>query len=307
MDQLFDIALFNSTIRMVTPILLAALGGALCARAGVFNVALEGLVLVGAFSGILGNYLTGSVFLAVLFAVVCVMLFSLLFGYVSIHLQANPIVVGISLNFLALGLTTFCLRAIFNVKGTYYDKNMVGLPKWDIPLVQDIPWLGGVLSGHSPLVYLTFIIVLVLHLFLFKTIAGFRLLAVGENGIAAKSMGIGIRRYQYGAILACGALCGLAGAQLSLGQVTMFTEGMTSGRGFIALVAMMLGQSSPLGTMGASLLFGFMDAVSIRLQGLSIPTQFTMMIPYVVTLVSLFFFKDKGYLAEAQKTSGSSR
>ncbi|MBD2872677.1 ABC transporter permease [Paenibacillus arenilitoris] len=307
MDQLFDVSLFASTLRLVTPILLAALGGALCARVGLFNVGLEGLVLIGAFSAIVGNHFTGNVLSAVLFAILCSLLFSVLFGYMSIHLRANVIVVGIALNFLALGLTTFSLRAIFDVKGAYYNKDMVGLPKWDIPLLKDIPWLGDVLSGHSPLVYLSILIVILLQLFLFKTVTGFRLLAAGENATAAKSLGIKVTRIQYGAVLMCGVLCGLAGAQLSLGNVTMFTEGMTSGRGFIALVATMLGQSNPLGVAASSLLFGFMDALSIRLQGFALPTHFTMMLPYVVTIAAMLFFKDKGYMQEARKANESSR
>ncbi|HEY2495045.1 MAG TPA: ABC transporter permease [Paenibacillus sp.] len=307
MEQLFDAALFSSMLRVVTPILLAALGGALCSRVGLFNVALEGFVLVGAFSGIVGNYLFGNVWIAVLFAVVCVMLFSLIFGYISINLKANVIVVGISLNFLAAGLTTFLLRAIFDVKGAYYDNNMVGLPKWDIPFIKDIPWLGSVISGQSPLVYVALILVVVLQFFLFKTISGFRMRSVGENPVAAQSIGIKVRKHQYSAVLACGVLCGLAGAQLSLGQVTMFTEGMTAGRGFIALVATMLGQASPIGVMASSMLFGFMDALGIRLQGFSMPSHFTQMLPYIVTLIAMFFFKDRSYLEDAHKAGGSSR
>lgn len=307
MDQLFDASLFASALRMLTPILLAALGGAICARVGLFNVGLEGLMLIGAFSAIVGNYLTGSITMALLFAVGCTLIFSLLFAFMSIHLQANVIVVGIALNFLALGLTTFSLRAIFDVKGAYYDRDMMGLPKLHIPLVEDIPWLGNVLSGHSILVYASILIVAVLHYYLFRTVSGFRLLAAGENPTAARSLGIKVTRIQYGAVLLCGALCGLAGAQLSLGNVTMFTEGMTAGRGFIALVATMLGQSNPLGVAGASLLFGFMESLSIRLQGFAMPTHFTMMVPYVVTILAMLFFKDKGYMQEARKSSGSSR
>ncbi|CAM4204729.1 simple sugar transport system permease protein [Paenibacillus endophyticus] len=307
MDFLLDASLFASTLRMVTPILLAALGGAICARVGLFNVGLEGLILIGAFSAIVGNHFTGNVLAAVLIAVLCSLLFSIIFGYMSIHLKANVIVVGIALNFLALGLTTFSLRAIFDVKGAYYNKDMVGLPKWDIPLLKDIPWLGDVLSGHSPLVYLSILLVIGLQYFLFKTVTGFRLLASGENPTAARSLGIKVSRIQYGAVLICGVLCGLAGAQLSLGNVTMFTEGMTSGRGFIALVATMLGQSNPIGVMASSMLFGFMDALSIRLQGFALPTHFTMMLPYIVTIIAMLFFKDKGYIQEARKSNESSR
>lgn len=211
------------------------------------------------------------------------------------------------MNFLAAGLTTFCLRAIFDVKGAYYDKNMMGLPKWDIPVIKDIPVLGGIISGHSPLVYLAFFAAILMQIYLFKTVSGFRLRAAGENPVAAQSLGIPVRRIQYGAVLMSGVLCGLAGAQLSLGQVTMFTEGMTAGRGFIALVATMLGQSNPIGVVASSLLFGFMDAFSIRLQGFALPAQFTQMLPYIVTLVAMFFFKDRSYLKDAQRANGSSR
>ncbi|GGI43908.1 ABC transporter permease [Paenibacillus marchantiophytorum] len=307
MQHLLDVSLFNSMIRMVAPILLAALGGAICSRVGLFNVGLEGFVLVGAFSAIVGNFYTGNVYVAVLIAIAVTMLFSLIFAYMSIHLQANVIVVGISFNFLALGLTAFCLKAIFHVKGAFYDKNMIGLPKLNIPFIEDIPVIGGIISGHSPLVYLAFVLVFGLQFFLFKSVLGFRLIAVGENPVAAKSIGIKVNRMQYLAVLLCGLLCGLAGAQLSLGQVTMFTEGMTAGRGFIALVATMLGQANPIGVMASSLLFGLMDAFSIRLQGFSLPTHFTQMLPYVVTLLAMLFFRKSNYLADAQKANGSSR
>ncbi|GIP44307.1 ABC transporter permease [Paenibacillus sp. J45TS6] len=307
MEQLLDAALFNATLRMITPILLAALGGALCSRVGLFNVGLEGLVLIGAFSSIVGNYLFHNVVIAIIFAILIVSFFSLVFAFVSINLKANEIVVGLSINFLAAGLTTFSLRAIFDVKGAYYDKDMIGLPKWDIPFIQDIPWIGDVISGHSPLVYLAYILVFVLHFYLFKTVSGFRLRSVGENPVAAQSLGIPVRRTQYLAVLMCGVLCALAGAQLSLGQVTMFTEGMTAGRGFIALVATMLGQSSPILVMASSILFGFMEALGIRLQGFSLPSHFTTMLPYIITLAAMFFFKDKTYAEDAQKAGGSSR
>ncbi len=292
--EIFDLTLLSSTIRMVTPILLAALGGALCARVGLFNVGLEGLILIGAFSAIVGNHLTGSVFLAVVFAAAMSLLFSLVFAYMTIQLKANDIVVGVAINFLALGLTTFALRTIFDVKGAYYDKDMQGLPQWDIPVIENIPVIGALVSGHSPLVYLSFLAAILLYIFLYRTVTGFRVLSVGMNPVAARSLGLKVGSLQYLAIALCGILCGLAGAQLSLGQVTMFTEGMTAGRGFIALVATMLGQSHPIGIIGSSLLFGFMDAMSIRLQGFSLPTQFTQMLPYAITIIAMFLLRDRG-------------
>lgn len=303
--ELFDYSLFASAIRMVSPILLAALGGALCARVGIFNVGLEGLILAGAFSAIVGNYYSGSVIIAVLTGAFGGVLVSLLFGLATIKFKANPIVAGIAINFLVLGLTTFGLRAIFQVKGAFYDKDMTGLPKWDLPLIENIPVVGNLLSGHSPLVYTAFIAAILLYVFLFKTVVGFRILAVGKNEAAARSLGLKVTVLQYGAIVASGVLCGLAGAQLSLGQVTMFTEGMTAGRGFIALVAMMLGGSHPIGMVGSSLLFGLMDALSIRLQGFSMPTQFTAMLPYVITIIAMFFLKDRGLESQASGQQSS--
>lgn len=291
MDQLFDLALFNSTLRMVTPILLAALGASLCLRAGLFNMSLEGLILVGAFGAILGNHYTNNIGLAILTAIGFSLAFSVIFGYLTIHLRANDIVVAVALNLLAVGLTTFLLRSIFNVKGAFYDKSMTGLPKVNSDILDRIPIIGPILNGHTWLVYFSFVTVILLYIYYYKTVNGFRLQAVGENAQAARTVGIRVRAYQYGAVLMCGALCGLAGAQLSLGQVTMFTEGMTSGRGFIALVAMMLGQSGPFGIAASSLLFGFMDAFSIRLQGFSIPTHFTLMLPYLMTLIALFLYQ----------------
>ncbi|WP_309119955.1 ABC transporter permease [Paenibacillus sp.] len=304
METLFDINLLSSTLRIVAPLLLAALGGALCARVGLFNVALEGMMLIGAFCAILGNYLFGNVLVAVLFSCLCVGVVALLFAYLSVHLQANAIIVGIAINFLALGLTAFALFVIFGNKGQYYDPNMKGLPVWHIPVVKDIPVLGDLLSGHSPLVYLAFLLAIALQYVVYRTVLGFRLTAVGENPSAAGSLGLRVKRYQYGAVLASGVLCALAGAQLSLGQVTLFAENMTSGRGFIALVAAMLGQNNPLGVAASSLLFGFTDAISIRLQGLALPTHFTMMLPYVMTIIVMFLFKDKAYLRQSGRIGG---
>lgn len=292
--ELFDVSLFSSMLRMVAPIMLAALGGAICTRVGIFNVGLEGFIIVGAFSAIAGTHFTGSTIFGVLLAALMSALLGLLYGFTTIRLKANQIVAGIAINFLGIGLTTFALRTVFNVKGAFYDKEMQGLPKWEIPFLKDIPFVGEVISRQSPLVYISFLVAIVLYIFLYHSVLGFRFLAVGMNAVASRSIALKTTAIQYSAVILCGILCGLAGAQLSLGQVTMFSEGMTAGRGFIALVAMMLGQSHPIGIVGSSLLFGFMDAVSIRMQGFSMPTQFTAMLPYVITIIAMFFLRDRG-------------
>ncbi|MBX5435956.1 MAG: ABC transporter permease [Alicyclobacillaceae bacterium] len=276
---------------MMAPLLLAALGGALCARVGLFNVALEGLMLMGAFFGVAGDHFTGSPWLGVLWAVVVSAAFSLILAFLTLHWRANEIVVGIALNFLALALTTFLLRSVLGATGAFYDPAMRGLPIWTLAGLQRVPVLGW-LFGYTPLVYLAFAAAVAMHLFLFRTVPGFRFRAVGINPEAAASVGIRPARAQYVAVVVSGVLCGLAGAQLSVGDLTMFSQGMTAGRGFIALVAMMLGRSNPLGVILASALFGLTDAIGIRLQGF-MPTQFALMVPYVVTVIAMFFFRDK--------------
>ncbi|QGH35395.1 ABC transporter permease [Gracilibacillus salitolerans] len=307
MENLFDLSLINSTIRMMAPLLLAGLGGAICARVGIFNVGLDGLMLIAAFIGVAANVFTNNIWISILLAIIGTMLFSLLFGYMIIHLKANMIVTGIALNFLAIGVTTFALRTIFGVQGAYYNNEMVGLPTWRIPIIDDIPVVGNLLSGQSPVVYLGIIATIGMYIFLKKSVLGSHYDAVGINQVAAKSQGVKIKTIQYQAIIISGILCALGGVQLSLGQVTMFSENMTGGRGFIALVATMLGQSNPIGVFLAGGLFGFTEAISIRLQGLNIPTNFTLMLPYVITILAMFVFKDRTQLSAMKNSQGSSR
>lgn len=283
-----DVALLASTIRMVSPILLAALGGLITERAGIFNIALEGLMLMGAFAAVVGTAWTGEASVGVMVAVGAAMLLALVFGVVVVDLKGDAIVAGLAINLFALGATTFLMRVIFGVQGGHYDPTMEGLAKLDLPLLGDIPVLGPMLSGQTALVWVGFAMVIVLQVFLFRHKVGIRLRAVGEDPVAAGSVGVRVRRLQYGAVLASGALCGLAGAQLSLGLVTQFVEGMTAGRGFIALVAVMFGRAHPVGVFFASLFFGFAYALALRMQGAgSIPPQLLTMLPYLATIAAL--------------------
>lgn len=281
----------SSTLQLMTPILLAALGGALCAQVGLFNVALEGFMLMGAFFAVLGDHLTNSPVLGLLTAIVASAAYALILALLTIRFRANEIVVGTALNFLSLALTTFMLSAVLGATGSYYDNTMQGLPLWNIPVIAQIPFLSW-LSGYTPLVYLGIILVMIQYVFLYKTPLGVHFLYVGVNRTAAASLGIRPHRVQAIALVISGVMCGLAGAQLSIGDLTGFAQGMTSGRGFIALVAVMLGRSNPFGVLGASVLFGLMDVIATELQGF-MPTQFAEMVPYVVTLLALFVFKKR--------------
>lgn len=288
--SLFDAALFNSVFRFVTPVLLAALGGALCERAGVFNIGLEGLMLTGAFAAVVGSFFGGSAIMGVLLAVLAGAAMAALFSLFVVTLRANDIVVGIGINILSVGLTMFLLRAIFDVGGAFQDPAINGLSRVNLPFVASIPVLGPLISGHTWIVYGSWMIAVGAFFMLFKQAVGLRLRGVGENSEAAATLGVKVSKYRHAVLILSGVLCGLAGAQLSLGNVTLFVDGMSAGRGWIAVVAVMLGRAHPLGVVAASFLFGFTDALGFRLQGLEFPSQFTESLPYLVTLGSLFVF-----------------
>ncbi len=288
----FDATLFHSTLRFAAPLLLAALGGLLCERAGVFNIALEGLMLTGAFAAVAGSYYSGSL-AGVALAVLAGGALAAVLAVFAVGLEADEIVAGIALNLLASGLTVFLLRAIFGVKGAFQDPRIEGLGKLELPVIGHVPILGPLVSGHSWLVYLSVLLVVAIWLWLFHHPLGLRLRGVGEHGSAAATLGVSVRATRGAAVIASGMLCGLAGAQLSLGNVSLFVEGMSAGRGWIAVVAVLLGRAHPAGVAAACLVFGFTDSLGFRLQGREIPSQFTAMLPYLVTLVGLAIFASR--------------
>ncbi len=284
---IFDATLVGSIPRFATPLLLAALGGLLCERAGVFNVGLEGLMLTGAFAAVAGSHFSGSPLAGVATAAVAAATMALVMAAFAIRWKGHVIVVGIAINLLASGLTVFLLRVLLDAKGAFRHPDLRGLGALHLPLVDRLPFLGPLISGHSWIVYLSLLLAFSTWGFLFRHAHGLRLRGVGEHPEAATALGVPVGRYQTLALVASGALCGLAGAQLSLGNVTLFVEGMSAGRGWIAVVAVLLGRAHPFGVLAACLVFGAGDAIGFRLQGLRIPSQFTGMLPYLVTLAVL--------------------
>jgi simple sugar transport system permease protein len=290
--DLFDQDLLSSVLRSLIPILLAALGGMLAERVGIFNIGLEGMILIGAFCGVAASFFTHNWIVGVLVAMIAGALFSLILGYGSVYRKGDPIVLAIAMNILAVGMTSFLLVAIFDVQGVFQDPGIDGIPVWRIPFLADIPVLGAFFS-LSPLGYLAQLLVPVLWVVLFRTPLGLRLRGVGERPLAAATMGVDPQRYQLGAVIASGALAGLGGAQLALGNVVQFTENMSAGRGWIAVVAVMLARAHPIGVLGAALLFGFADAIGFRLQSFGLPQQLTDAGPYVVTLLVLILMSKR--------------
>ena len=281
-----DAALVASMVRLVSPILLAALGGLLTERAGIFNVALEGLMLTGAFAAVVATSRTDDPFIGVGAAVLAAVIVAAIFGFVVIDLKGDAIVAGLAINLLALGATTFLMRAIFGVQGGYYDPAMPGLAPIDVPLLAGIPFVGAVVSGQTALVWVGVAMVAVLQIVLFHHRFG------SGCGPSARTP---LRRAAWASAYGASSMrrarerrpVRSRGAQLSLGIVTQFVQGMTFGRGFIALVAVMFGRAHPIGVLGASVFFGGAYALALRLQGQGVPSQFVNMLPYLATILVL--------------------
>ena len=286
-DQLFDSALLDSAIRAMIPILLAALGGMICERAGVFQISLEGMMVAGAFAAVGGSYFAESSTMGILFAIAAGVAVSLMLAFGAVTKKGDPIVLGIAINLFAFGITGFLLPQIFGVRGVFQHDRIDGLERLPIPLLSDIPVVGGVLFNNTITAYLSFLLVPALWVFLFRTPIGLRLRGVGERPAAAQTLGVSPTKYKYMAVMASGVLAGLAGAQLSLGNVVQFAENMSSGRGWVAVVAVMLGRAHPVGVLGASLLFAFAEALGFRFQGNGLPVQITDALPFVMTLLAL--------------------
>jgi ABC-type uncharacterized transport system permease subunit len=283
----FNATFFDQAILGITPILLAALAGTLSERVGLFNIALEGQMLVGAFAAVAGSHFGGSLQAGVLAAVAAGILFSSLLAVGSALLRGNDIVIGISLNLLAAGLTSFLLRTLFGVSGTFSDSAMQGLPRLSVPGIHALPLLGAALGHQNALVYASWLLVIVIAVFLDRTPWGLRLRGIGEQPAAAVALGANATQYRFLVTLFGGGLCGLAGLQLSLGSLTLFSENMTAGRGWIAVAAVMLGRARPLAVAAACVLFGLSEALGLRLQGEGLPNQITDSAPYLVTLAAL--------------------
>ena len=279
-----------SALRVTTPILYAALGSVVAERAGASNIALEGIMLFSALFGAIGSGLSHSLLLGFLSALAGGLAIAAALAWFGLYLKTDIILSGIALNTLAAGGTVFLMYAIIHDKGGTSSLASLSFPRLDLPLIRDIPALGGILSGQNVLTYAAFGMVFVVWLLLFKTRLGMRLRAAGENAEAAESLGIHVRKTRFIALMISSLLASTGGAFLSMGYMSGFTRNMVSGRGFIALAAAAMGRLSPLPTMLASLVFGCFDALSNILSAMRIPDEFVKMVPYLATVFGLVVF-----------------
>ncbi len=283
---MFELVVLDSALRMATPLILAALGGLFSERSGVINIALEGILLTGAFASILVTYYTGDPWAGALAGVLAGMLISLIHAAVSVVFKADQIVSGVAINLLAMGATQFLTWIVWGSSSN--SPSVRGMAHWCLPESWGPVARGvNVVIGHyPPLVYVAVVAVFVAHVVLWRTPFGLRLRATGEHPEAVDTLGVNVRRMRFAGVLLSGALAGLGGAFLAL-NTHQFVKNMSAGRGFIALAAMIFGKWNPVGALGACLLFGYAEAVQMGLQGRAVPTQFVQMIPYVLTMVAL--------------------
>lgn len=282
-------ALLNSAIRMSASLILAGLGGLFTHKSGVLNIALEGMMLIGAFVGVLGSFLTGNVYIAVLMAVSAAIITALIFSFFGISMKGNYIIIGLAVNIFASGIISYILQTVFGKRGVFADPRIVGIKPVHIPVLDKIPFIGPILNNQTPIVYISLIMVAVVSFIIYKTKYGLYVRVVGENEEAAKAVGLNISLIKYSSVIISAVFCALAGVNLSLENLNIFVENMTNGRGFIALAAIFCGKGTPFGTFIFSLLFGFADALQMRLQSLNIPGSFIQMIPFIFIILILTF------------------
>lgn len=281
----FLVAWLAAAIRLAIPVLLAALGEIYVERAGVLNVGIEGTMLVGALAGFLGSYYTGNPWLGALAGLLTGVVACLFLAWMFININADQTVVGIVFNILATGLTSLGYRAALGV--TTVPPRAEMFSALDIPLLSDIPVIGPILFQHHVFVYIVIGVTIVMGIVLYRTKFGLKIRAVGEHPRAADTAGVTVTRMRYIAMIIGGATAGLAGAILVLGQLGMYRDNVTAGRGFIALAIVIFGRWNPYIALGASLAFGAADALAMSLQmlGWPVPPQFLLMLPYLMTAV----------------------
>lgn len=280
------ISILSSSLRGSVPLILAATGGSFSNRAGVSDLGLEGMMLFGAFFGVYGSYISGSAWVGLLFGAMFGVLISMLHAVMHITYRVNASISGMCVNLLGTASTPLLLNAIFDSNGN--SPQVQGFSKLNIPALNNVPFIGPILNSQSILFYVTIVMVVIGWVFMYRTTMGLRMRMVGENPQAASTVGIKVTAYKYFGVAMSGMFAGMGGAYLSLSQMNLFVENMTSGRGYISVVISSFGQYNPLGAMAGSLFFGFFDSLQTIFQS-TLPSQLMMMAPYLFTMLVIVF------------------
>jgi ABC-type uncharacterized transport system permease subunit len=279
--------LWHATLAAAILFLLPALGGVISERSGVVNIAMEGMMLTGAFFAVVADLAWHNPLLATLVAMLAGGLMALIHAVVSIRFRADQIVSGIAINIFAAGVTLFLVNRIYGQQDVGHVGQSALLPNITIPILDQVPFLGAVLSRQNVVVYVALVLLVVIQIVLFRTRLGLRIRAVGEHPQAADTAGINVYAIRYGAVIVSGLLSGLSGAFLAIGVSNTFVPNMTDGRGYIALAAMIFGKWRPLGAFVACLIFGLGQAIYDNNSIIHVSPYFLSMLPYILTLIVL--------------------
>ncbi len=291
MGNIFTTGLFQHMFRSATPVGLAAMGGLMTEHAGIMNIGMDGMILMGAFTSVAVSWLFGSAWLGLLAALLVGVLVGMFFALFVVKFKSDEFIIGTALNILAGGLTVFLLRSIFEVKGSFRgtpEQPVVGLPKVELGVLAKIPIVGPILDGSSVFLILTWGLVAIMWFFVYRTPYGFWIRAAGERPATLRTAGISPEKMKWISSALSGAFCGVAGAQLALGDVTMFSEGMSNSRGYVAFACVIFGAANPGKAYLAALMFGFFDALGYRLQEYA-NSNLTAMIPYAITVIMMVY------------------
>jgi len=299
-DKSLNLAgMLSSAVQLAVPITMGAFSGILCERAGVVNIAIEGMMLMSAMVGALMGSITQSAWLGLFFGVLSAVLLAALHAVLSIKYKIDQIISGTVINMFSAGMTAFLSQKFLQTRQELNNPAM--FTRVEIPGLADIPLIGPILFNTNFFVYLMFALLILLQVALFSTRWGLRMRSVGEHPKAADTLGINVIKTRYMAVLLGGLVAGLAGAFFTLGSVGRFDEGMTAGKGFIGLAAMIFGNYTPIGALGAGILFGFADSLGSKLSllGSAIPSTLMSTAPYVITMIVLAGFVGKGHVPAA--------
>lgn len=286
------LGLLAATLRLATPLIFTSLGGVFSEKSGVVNIALDGIMTAGAFFAVLGSHLTGNPWMGIIFGILGGSAFAALHAYLSIHLLADQTIAGVGINVFAPALVSYLIFTFFGTQSQ--TANVASLP-YPSAFFEKIPFLGPLLKDLNWFVWLAFLMVIVAHYILYKTPLGLRIRAVGEHPKAADTLGVSVYGIRYFSVILSGVLGGLGGATLSIGLLNVYRENMVSGRGFIAIAAMIFGNWKPKNAMFACLLFGFAQSLEIysKTFGWRIPGEFFLAFPYLLTMLVLAGFVGK--------------
>ena len=297
LQLIFSADFFFAILRITAPILLVTLAAVICEKAGVSNIGLEGTMMISALFGSLFAYYAKNWFVGLVVAVITGVIVSLLMGFFAFNLKTNIILTGTAVNMIGNGGTIFLVKVITGItEGTQMTStnglitSNLQIPVWNIPIIKDIPVIGSVLSGHCILTYIAFLLVFVTWVLLYKTPLGLNIRSVGENPNAASSVGVSVIKIKYIAFVLGGVLAGLSGAYMSMYYAMGWSQNMVAGRGFIALAAQAMGSGEPLGSMLAALIFGFAQALSVKVSSLGVNSFLVSPIPYAITIIGLVIF-----------------